>query len=261
MARSCCEVACCPALCDVSKRQGGPACAAEVVKADGAARQTGQRRRPTLVIGRPRPQAPLIRSFPASIHDTPMLPKTWEHLDDQDSAYTPRRPKALQVQQPDTLQEAGALRDEEVEPEDEEPVSSSGAVQLPGRAIGSRGDQEVCSTFDLLLDEWAGSEAGMLQDGKGADCEFCAKLERRPLLSGQMAMSVARCGPLLRVQQLRGNGAVEMWNQEHPDRRIMVSDDIVEVNGVSGDTKAMMQALSTDVVLHVRIRRGLIAPL
>jgi hypothetical protein len=50
----------------------------------------------------------------------------------------------------------------------------------------------------------------------------------------------------LLVTKVEDNSLTFKWNAEHPSEEICIGDHIVEINGITGDPKVMMQALTTD---------------
>lgn len=51
-------------------------------------------------------------------------------------------------------------------------------------------------------------------------------------------------------------GLVLDWNKEHPDRQVLIDDRIVEVNGVSGDVKLMLNECMQDALLELTLIRS-----
>jgi hypothetical protein len=48
-------------------------------------------------------------------------------------------------------------------------------------------------------------------------------------------------------------GLLQAWNQAHPDLQVYANDSIVEVNGVCGDAHTMLDELSRDQILELKI--------
>eukprot|EP00928_Gymnodinium_smaydae_P064020 TRINITY_DN47459_c0_g1_i1.p1 TRINITY_DN47459_c0_g1~~TRINITY_DN47459_c0_g1_i1.p1 ORF type:complete len:173 (-),score=50.46 TRINITY_DN47459_c0_g1_i1:233-751(-) len=51
-------------------------------------------------------------------------------------------------------------------------------------------------------------------------------------------------------------GAVKDWNDKNPDKKVIVGDQIVEVNGASGDVGKMVDECKTSSSLEIKIKRG-----
>lgn len=48
-------------------------------------------------------------------------------------------------------------------------------------------------------------------------------------------------------------GLVNKWNKEHPEQQVLVEDRIIEVNGVSGDVKLLLNECMKDEVLEMKL--------
>jgi len=59
----------------------------------------------------------------------------------------------------------------------------------------------------------------------------------------------------LRVRQISG-GAIEKFNLERPEAAVQVSDQIIEVNGIRGDSAALLRAIAASETLTMVILRG-----
>eukprot|EP00812_Abedinium_dasypus_P011364 NODE_4924_length_628_cov_375.787086.p3 GENE.NODE_4924_length_628_cov_375.787086~~NODE_4924_length_628_cov_375.787086.p3 ORF type:complete len:93 (-),score=23.37 NODE_4924_length_628_cov_375.787086:112-390(-) len=71
---------------------------------------------------------------------------------------------------------------------------------------------------------------------------------------GMSLLSVDGCsGPLI-VNEIK-EGAVRLWNEQHPDEVVALGDNIIEINGTSAPKEHMLERLHQDdriemTVLH-----------
>mmetsp|Transcript_38995 Transcript_38995/g.107363 ORF Transcript_38995/g.107363 Transcript_38995/m.107363 type:complete len:400 (+) Transcript_38995:84-1283(+) len=69
----------------------------------------------------------------------------------------------------------------------------------------------------------------------------------------KLGLDVVRAdGALIPIRNITG-GLAEKWNQDHPTQQMKTGDAIGEVNGIKGDSSAMMQRCKVDKVLKLRI--------
>merc|ERR1712187_803401 len=61
-------------------------------------------------------------------------------------------------------------------------------------------------------------------------------------------------GAALRVTGI-SDGLIPRWNDSHPDAQVEVGDCIVDVNGISGDTQRMVQAISLNKTVRLIFHR------
>ena len=59
----------------------------------------------------------------------------------------------------------------------------------------------------------------------------------------------------LTIKAVEKGGLFEAWNQDHPERKIRVLDEIVAVNGKVGDALSMIDELVLPQVLIITLRR------
>ena len=59
----------------------------------------------------------------------------------------------------------------------------------------------------------------------------------------------------LTIKAVEKGGLFEAWNQDHPERKIRVLDEIVAVNGKVGDALSMIDELVLPQVLTITLRR------
>ena len=59
----------------------------------------------------------------------------------------------------------------------------------------------------------------------------------------------------LTIKAVAKGGLLEAWNQDHPERKIRVLDEIVAVNGKVGDALSMIDELVLPQVLTITLRR------
>lgn len=73
----------------------------------------------------------------------------------------------------------------------------------------------------------------------------------------ELGLDVSRSGDALLVENV-GPGPVQWWNAQHLERPVLPGDRILEVNGVSGDTMMLLQAIraSSTLTLIVQSSEG-----
>ena len=59
----------------------------------------------------------------------------------------------------------------------------------------------------------------------------------------------------LTIKAVKKGGLFEAWNQDHPERKIRVLDEIVAVNGKVGDALSIIDELVLPQVLTITLRR------
>mmetsp|Transcript_60205 Transcript_60205/g.158343 ORF Transcript_60205/g.158343 Transcript_60205/m.158343 type:complete len:441 (+) Transcript_60205:161-1483(+) len=59
----------------------------------------------------------------------------------------------------------------------------------------------------------------------------------------------------LRIEEVGGDGLVESWNKTHRNREILAGDYIVEVNGVRGNPRHLLEAITQDRIVDMMIKR------
>mmetsp|Transcript_28442 Transcript_28442/g.45665 ORF Transcript_28442/g.45665 Transcript_28442/m.45665 type:complete len:298 (+) Transcript_28442:126-1019(+) len=67
---------------------------------------------------------------------------------------------------------------------------------------------------------------------------------------------VVNDGTCLRVSKVR-DGAVADWNKEEPTRQIEVGDLLIELNGVSGNSKELIKVLSKAQQMEMVVQKGI----
>merc|ERR1712003_459314 len=61
----------------------------------------------------------------------------------------------------------------------------------------------------------------------------------------------------LRVESINTTeGLISTWNQHNPHKSVQVGDCVLSVNGVGGNTTAMIQACNSADVITMVVRRG-----
>ena len=58
----------------------------------------------------------------------------------------------------------------------------------------------------------------------------------------------------LTIKAIGKSGLFEAWNQDHPERKICVFDQIVAVNGKTGDAVSMVDELVLTQLLTITLR-------
>lgn len=59
----------------------------------------------------------------------------------------------------------------------------------------------------------------------------------------------------LRIEEIDSDGLLEQWNKAHSNREVMKGDYIVEVNGVRGSPRELLQAIVQDQIVDMLIKR------
>lgn len=72
-----------------------------------------------------------------------------------------------------------------------------------------------------------------------------------------LGLDVSRSGDTLLVEGI-GPGAIQCWNAQHAERPVMPGDHILEVNGVSGDTVLLLQAIRASSTLTLTVRSSVL---
>lgn len=85
--------------------------------------------------------------------------------------------------------------------------------------------------------------------------EHVIVLERGP--SGKWGIDVdfVVSGTCLRVSRVK-EGAISQWNQENPEAAVEVGDLLVELNGVSGDSKELVKVICKADQLEMVVQKG-----
>merc|ERR1711874_713869 len=63
-----------------------------------------------------------------------------------------------------------------------------------------------------------------------------------------------KCGGL-KIKKIGRGGLFSKWNNAHPDKKVEVSDIIIEVNGTSGNTDLLFAEMGKEPVLNLRLVR------
>jgi len=61
-------------------------------------------------------------------------------------------------------------------------------------------------------------------------------------------------GRSLRILKVDSEGLIPSWNRENPDQQVRSGDRIVEVNGVCGDARAMIETCKNNETLQIKVR-------
>lgn len=84
---------------------------------------------------------------------------------------------------------------------------------------------------------------------------FCVMLDKRKP-NFRLGIDVDTTQGLALLVDAVTGGLVEEWNRLHPDLQVRAGDQIVEVNGISGDAQAIFKECRHAQHLEMRIRHG-----
>jgi hypothetical protein len=84
--------------------------------------------------------------------------------------------------------------------------------------------------------------------------DFKVHLTRKE--DAKFGFTVALNGPSLRVTSVHDDSdySVALWNTLNPEHRLQVGQHILEVNGISGDSSVMMDAVRQYINIELRVR-------
>merc|ERR1740133_408910 len=85
--------------------------------------------------------------------------------------------------------------------------------------------------------------------------EHLIVLERGPCGKWGMDVDFVVSGTCLRVSRVK-EGAISVWNQEHPEATVEAGDLLVELNGVSGDSKELVKVISKASELEILVQKA-----
>mmetsp|Transcript_80884 Transcript_80884/g.187811 ORF Transcript_80884/g.187811 Transcript_80884/m.187811 type:complete len:142 (+) Transcript_80884:71-496(+) len=88
--------------------------------------------------------------------------------------------------------------------------------------------------------------------------EFSITLEKDNVID-KIGADVGRKPEYLVILKVKKPGLLAVYNETHPHQQVMQHDRIVEVNGKSGDANAILVVLAMESVLHLKIRRDIVA--
>lgn len=120
-------------------------------------------------------------------------------------------------------------------------------------AIGTRQRaRSVPKDFGSKKNEWEAAchMLGYQHDPVKSQCTHTVVLEK---CGCELGLDVSRSGNTLLVEGV-GPGAVQWWNAQHVERQVMPGDNILEVNGVSGDTALLLQAIRASNTLTLTVQ-------
>eukprot|EP00929_Paragymnodinium_shiwhaense_P042994 TRINITY_DN22165_c0_g1_i1.p1 TRINITY_DN22165_c0_g1~~TRINITY_DN22165_c0_g1_i1.p1 ORF type:complete len:870 (+),score=189.21 TRINITY_DN22165_c0_g1_i1:58-2667(+) len=105
----------------------------------------------------------------------------------------------------------------------------------------------------LKPSEKAAKEADRLEAEQKAFVEFPIELDRT---GGEKIGVVLSKVDEFRVTRMEGDGLIKAWNARHPLRKVDVDDVFMSVNGVEGDSAAMLAQLKEAQPLNIVVRRN-----
>jgi len=136
---------------------------------------------------------------------------------------------------------------QEEEEEEEEELHDCSRSPLPPRSIDGRGAEGRNHTGDAMVVE--------IQDGEECE-EFCLHI---PDLNGKklgIETYVSEFYPAFNITKIQSDGLISNWNRENPHLMVRVGDNLVEINGVRGDTEKICEQLGTASELYIQIKRS-----
>ena len=82
------------------------------------------------------------------------------------------------------------------------------------------------------------------------------KVYLRRISGAKFGFTVAQNSLTLRVTSIRDDSdySVALWNASNPEHRLQVGHQILEVNGISGDSSVMMDAVRQYINIELRVR-------
>merc|ERR1719401_1137265 len=91
-------------------------------------------------------------------------------------------------------------------------------------------------------------------DAEATGSEYVVVLDRSRNESLGINVSQNSQSHALPIMAVTG-GLAMLWNQDHPDAKIVEGDEIVEINGARNDMSALLQRCRYDTVLRLTLRR------
>mmetsp|Transcript_19453 Transcript_19453/g.56524 ORF Transcript_19453/g.56524 Transcript_19453/m.56524 type:complete len:228 (+) Transcript_19453:28-711(+) len=144
-------------------------------------------------------------------------------------------------------------------------VRERGAIPRWNANRGDASERVACGDYILAVNGRMGSIRGMVQALKWSaelhllmrrSISFEVVLHRVP--GQRLGITIAKESTSLVVAAVSDTGAVPDWNHANADRQLLCGDVLVEANGVSGASSAIMEVLAQDPpapILRILARR------